>query len=66
MRRSPIPHPAVFECSCGACRNSADGLPPVGWTLRAGECWCDDCTRAGVPVRHVLHGGSRARRRRAA
>ena len=45
--------PALFECRCGNHHPAADGQLPVGWTTRAGQVWCEDCTRAGVPVREA-------------
>ncbi|PTR05064.1 MULTISPECIES: hypothetical protein [unclassified Novosphingobium] len=45
--------PAPFECRCGTLHASPDGQLPVGWTTRGGNVWCEDCTRAGVPVREA-------------
>ncbi|PTR08896.1 MULTISPECIES: hypothetical protein [unclassified Novosphingobium] len=56
----------VIQCECGAEHRSPDAIVPAGWTTRHGAAWCVDCTRVGVPVRQLLHGGSRAARRRAA
>jgi hypothetical protein len=65
MRLSAHPQPAMFECGCGTEHRAADGLLPMGWTARHGQCWCPDCTRAGLPVRQLRHGGTRQRRRAA-
>jgi hypothetical protein len=56
--------PAPFECRCGTLHNAADGHLPVGWTTRGGHVWCEDCTRAGIPVRELQE--ARRNRRRAA
>jgi hypothetical protein len=55
---------APFECRCGTLHASPDGQFPVGWTVRGGHAWCEDCTRTSIPQR-TLPGG-RAPRRRAA
>lgn len=55
-----------FECGCGQIHNSADGQLPVGWTQRAGQVWCSDCTRLGIPTRTMLSGGHPRRQRKVA
>jgi len=62
---SPQGQIITIMCECGAEHHSADAIVPVGWTTRHGTAWCTDCTRAGIPVRQLLHGGSRTRRRAA-
>ncbi|WP_333839184.1 hypothetical protein [Novosphingobium sp.] len=57
--------PVTLVCECSTEFRSADGHIPAGWTTRHGKCWCADCTRAGIPVRQLLHGGTRQRRRAA-
>lgn len=48
---------SIFECECGATRQSPDRNIPVGWSARAGGVWCDDCTRTGIASRQLQHGG---------
>lgn len=55
MTRKPasLPQVASFECACGNIHNSRDGNIPVGWTQRAGEVFCADCTRTGIASRRI-------------
>jgi hypothetical protein len=64
MPNATRPTAAHVECQCGNTHNSPNGQIPVGWTICGAKTWCDDCTRAGVPVREQLE--SRRNRRRAA
>lgn len=64
--KSPALVVPAFECGCGTVFNAPDGKLPVGWTSCNGTVWCADCTRLGLPTRHVSSGTYPRRRRRAA